>query len=77
MRIQLTSSARKGYIASPAAVQKAFDKQVAFLAGNPNHPSLHAKKYDESSDLWQARVDRSWRFYFLIQKDMYIITHPK
>ena len=28
------------------------------------YPSLHAKKYDESGDLWQARVIRDWRFYF-------------
>jgi mRNA-degrading endonuclease RelE of RelBE toxin-antitoxin system len=81
MRIELTSMARKSYIAAPAEVQKAFNKQVGFLAENLNHPSLHAKKYDESSDLWQGRVNRSWRFYFLIQNDIYIVTdvvrHPK
>ena len=45
------------------------------------HPSLHAKKYDESTGLWQARVNRSWRFYFTIEGDAYvlhtIIAHPK
>ena len=25
------------------------------------HPSLRAKKYDESQDLWQARVTKDWR----------------
>ena len=35
----------------------------ALLADNLQHPSLHAKKYDESTGLWQARVNRSWRFY--------------
>jgi mRNA interferase RelE/StbE len=42
---------------------------------------LRAKKYDEATGLWQARVNRSWRFYFPIQSDTYIITdivpHPK
>jgi hypothetical protein len=51
------------------------------LVENLRHPSLRVKKYDESRDLWQARVTRSWRFYFLIQDDTYIITdiipHPK
>jgi hypothetical protein len=32
-------------------------------------------------DLWQARVNRAWRFYFLIQGSTYvvvaIIPHPK
>jgi hypothetical protein len=46
-------------------VQKAFDKQVQLLAANlRHHPSLRAKKYDEACDIWQARVNRNWRFYF-------------
>ena len=65
----------------PAPLRKAFYKQAGFLRENLNHPSLHAKKYDESRDLWQARVTRDWRFYFRIEGDCYIITniipHPK
>ena len=52
-----------------------------FFAGNLHHPSLRAKKYDESKDRWQARVDKNWRFYFKIVNDAYIVTeiipHPK
>jgi hypothetical protein len=44
----------KQYAAAPAAVRKAFDTQIGFLLGSLNHPSLHAKKYDESIDFWQA-----------------------
>jgi len=62
-------------------VQKAFFKQVHFLERDLRHPSLKAKKYDESKDLWQARVNRDWRFYFTIVGDTYvirdIIPHPK
>jgi len=62
-------------------VQKAFDKQVRLLAANLHHPSLHAKKYDEARDIWQARVNRNWRFYFTIAGDTYhiedVIAHPK
>jgi hypothetical protein len=71
----------KQYAAAPAALRKAFDKQVSLLLENLNHPSLHAKKYDESLDLWQARVNRDWRFYFTIDGEVYhlheIIKHPK
>jgi hypothetical protein len=81
MKSQLTPTALKSYVAAPAAVRKAFDKQTKFLVGNLRHPSLQAKKYDEAEDLWQARVDRHWRFYFLIEGDTYVITniipHPK
>jgi hypothetical protein len=45
------------------------------------HPSLHAKKYDEENDVCQARVNKDWRFYFIITDDTYrlekIIPHPK
>ncbi len=65
----------------PEPVRKALYKQVAFLEQNLNHPSLRAKKYDESQNLWQARVNRRWRFYFLIRDDTYfivdIVPHPK
>jgi plasmid maintenance system killer protein len=66
---------------APLSVRRAFNKQLRFLAGNLHHPSLHAKKYDESLGLWQARVNRDWRFYFRIVGDTYriedVIPHPK
>jgi plasmid maintenance system killer protein len=81
MKRQVTERFLKSFRNAPPAVQKAFNKQAKLLVENLNHPSLHAKKYDESSDLWQARVNRDWRFYFLIAGDTYLITdiipHPK
>jgi hypothetical protein len=66
---------------APASVRKAFFKQVALLVQDISHPSLRAKKYDESQDLWQARVNKGWRFYFTISGDTYriekVIPHPK
>ena len=35
---------------APAEVRKAFFKQVKLLEQNLRHPSLKAKKYDESQD---------------------------
>ncbi len=71
----------RSYAKAPQQVQRAFDKQSLLLLQNLHHPSLRAKKYDESQDLWQARVNKSWRFYFLIQDDVYyivdIVPHPK
>ena len=62
-------------------VRRAFYKQITFLAANLHHPSLHAKKYDEPRGIWQARVNKDWRFYFIIAADTYIvldvIPHPK
>lgn len=81
MEIVLSDRAIEALAEAPPAVLRAFEKQLRFLAGNIQHPSLRAKKYDEAKDLWQARVNRDWRFYFTITDDKYriedVIPHPK
>jgi mRNA interferase RelE/StbE len=66
---------------APKAVQRAFWKQSKLLLLNSHHPSLRAKKYEGVDKLWQARVNRDWRFYFTIDQDEYnlidITAHPK
>ena len=66
MELRYTERFRKSYERAPASIRKAFDKQALFLKGSLLHPSLRAKKYDESRNWWQARVTRDWRFYFRI-----------
>lgn len=72
---------KKHYKYAPPLVQKLFDKQLLLLQQDLRYPSLHAKKYNESLDVWQARVDRNWRFYFQIKSNtIYLIdimVHPK
>lgn len=69
------------YAALPPKIQAKFDKQLGFLLTNLQHPSLRAKEYDEGRNIWQARVDINYRFYFQIEGDTYkilsIIPHPK
>ena len=81
MNWQHSDRSKNDYRRAPAEIQKAFDKQARLLSTNLQHPSLHAKKYNEAHDLWQARVNRDWRFYFVIRGDTYIIVtivrHPK
>jgi mRNA-degrading endonuclease RelE of RelBE toxin-antitoxin system len=81
MQIVLSDAVIEALKDAPPPVQRAFQKQLRFLAQNPHHPSLRAKKYSEASDIWQARVTRDWRFYFGIKDDVYVIRalipHPK
>jgi mRNA interferase RelE/StbE len=81
MKIRRTTHFDRRYSKAPQEIQAALDKQSLLLLQNLHHPSLRAKKYDESQDVWQARVNRDWRFYFLIQEDVYylvdIMRHPK
>ena len=81
MKVVLSDRAIESLVGAPSNVRRAFEKQLRFLVNNLQHPSLHAKKYDESNDRWQARVNQNWRFYFTITKDTYcfedVIAHPK
>ncbi len=69
------------YAKLPPEIQVKFDKQLGFLLTNLRHPSLRSKKYNEAENIWQARVDDHYRFYFRIHGDICeildIMAHPK
>ena len=81
MKFRFTAKAERDYEILSPALQVRVDKQLALLLQNLRHPSLRAKKYDEQQDIWQARVNDNYRFYFQIEGDTYsilaIIPHPK
>ena len=81
MNLRYTDRFEDQYRALPESRKAKLDRQLEFLVENLRHPSLRAKKYDESRGIWQARVDRRYRFYFQIERDTYIllsvIPHPK
>jgi mRNA-degrading endonuclease RelE of RelBE toxin-antitoxin system len=81
MKIAYTKTALDALKDIPAPIRKAFYKQAGLLLQDSRHPSLRAKKYSEAEEKWQARVNKSWRFYFKIVDDAYLIgditPHPK
>jgi mRNA-degrading endonuclease RelE of RelBE toxin-antitoxin system len=81
MKFTFTERGFRDYQSLPAKLQTRVDKQLAFLLRNLRHPSLRAKKYGEANDIWQARINKDYRFYFCIEDDIYkiisIIPHPK
>ncbi|MBI4160075.1 hypothetical protein HY504_02820 [Candidatus Wolfebacteria bacterium] len=81
MKIAFSKKALREYLNLSTVLRKAAVKQFGFLLKNLKHPSLRAKKYDETKDIWQARITKSWRFYFQIRGDVYyiitIIPHPQ
>ena len=81
MKLRYSQHFLRSLAAAHPEIQRAFEKQAIRLAQNLRHPSLRAKKYDPSTDLWQARVTRNWRFYFNIEEDAYYLheikPHPK
>jgi len=81
MQLSYTERFRRSYAEAPSLVRKQCEKQLALLVRNLRHPSLKAKKYDEARNIWQARINQGWRFYFLIENDSYylldLMAHPK
>ncbi len=81
MRVKLSETALKQYLNLSPILQKKTDKQFEYLFSNFRHPSLHTKKYKGNNDLWQARINKNWRFYFFVVTPHYIIIsiikHPK
>jgi len=81
MKIIRSEEFQKNLETFPLSIRKKFYKQAGYLLNNLRHPSLHAKKYDETYNIWQARVDRDIRFYFRIEDDRYVLLaitkHPK
>jgi hypothetical protein len=61
MKVEYSRAVIEALESAPPSVRQAFFKQVTFLVQNLHHPSLHAKKFDESRDRWQARVNQNWQ----------------
>jgi len=81
VNIRFSARARRDFADLPAHLKARARKQLDLLSGNLRHPSIQAKKYDESNDVWQGRINRDYRFYFQIVEDDFvilrIIPHPK
>ena len=73
MKIDYTSKFKRSFKSFPKDIHIKFYKQIGFLQDDLLYPSLHSKKYDEPTGVWQARIDKSVRFYFLIKKDTYVL----
>jgi mRNA-degrading endonuclease RelE of RelBE toxin-antitoxin system len=63
VKVRFAERAEKDYATLQPEIRKAFAKQLGFLLDRLSHPSLRAKKYDETKSIWQARVNHSWRFF--------------
>ncbi len=73
MRFLFTARALRDYRNLSSQRRLLFNKQITRLLQSLHYPSLHAKKYDERQDVWQGRLDGSYRFYFQIREDIYVI----
>jgi mRNA interferase RelE/StbE len=66
MNVQLIASAAKDFEELSPRLRQTTLKQLELLRQDLRHPSIRAKKYDGSKNVWQGRVNRDYRFYFRI-----------
>ena len=80
MKLKYSSHFKRNYKFLPINIRKKFQKQVDYFLVDFNYPSLCVKKYNKEKNIWQARVDKNYRFYFLIEKDVCFLldirSHP-
>lgn len=77
MQIEFSKEARKEYKQLDIKLRKQAKKQFMFLLQDYRHKSLNVKKYNKRLELWQGRINKSWRFYFHIINDIYYIFEIK
>ena len=58
-KLRFTVRAEDDYTHLSPKIKSQVDKQLDFLLKDLRYPSLRAKKYDESRDIWQARINRA------------------
>jgi len=73
MRVVFTPHFQRSFQKLSDAVQRALERQLIHLLRDLRHPSLRAKKYDEATGMWQARVTKGHRFYFQIEGNTYVL----
>lgn len=73
MKVFYTPQFRRSFRKFSPSIQQKFEKQIGYLLQDIRYPSLRAKRYDEERRIWQARVDDTIRFYFVVNDDMYIL----
>lgn len=69
MILKFAKSAEKNYGKLALSIQKKADKQFGLLLTNYRHPSLRSRKMGKR-DVFEARIDRHFRFTFQIEEEM-------
>ncbi len=71
MKLQRTERFVTAYRALQPEVRAKVSKALRLLAADPGHPSLRLKKMHGKSNIWEARVDRSYRLTLDISGDSF------
>ena len=59
----------------PHDVQERVGKALEILIKNPQYPSLHIKKMESASDIWEIRVTDNYRITFQFVREGVLLRH--
>lgn len=71
-KLWTTRTFDKQYAKLPERIQDKVDKQLGFLKHSIHHPSLNAKKM-QNTQLWECRVDYHYRIVFELKNEQVIV----
>jgi mRNA-degrading endonuclease RelE of RelBE toxin-antitoxin system len=73
MTIEFTDRFKLDFSRLPREIQQRAERQLFRMASDPRHPSLRIKKMKGTSDIWEGRVTKEYRFTFQVEADRYVL----
>ena len=74
MKVVFSEKLEKQFKRLPKQTKRKATRQFLALSQNLRHPSIRTKKLQGYSDLWEGRIDRFYRFIFIIEKNTITIV---
>ena len=73
MTLRLTKTSERQIKKLSTTIRKKLYKQFFFLQKDYHHPSLHTQKMSGFEETFEARIDRHYRFTYLLGDSFFLI----
>ena len=78
MKLVFPEAFKRDFQSLPEVIKRRTKAALRLLISNPHHPSLRVKKVRGEilkgySNIFEGRISRDYRFFFLISTDAYIL----
>ena len=78
MKVCRTDPFKRDFQRLPDIIKRRTEVALRLLMSNPHHPSLRSKKVRAEvikgyGNIFEGRITRDYRFFFLIETDTYIL----
>ena len=72
-KLRILSTFKKDYGKLPPEIREKVDKQLTFLLGSPDHPSLNLHPLRGTKGIWEGYIDYHYRFTFEVDGEFYVL----